>query len=131
MADMTTPGLFSWAELTTSEPAQAAEFYGSLFGWQFDTMAMPNGTYYVAANNGEQIAGIMAAPSQAHAASPTWGQYVTVGDVEATASKVEALGGKVLVPPTTIPGVGTFILLQDPQGACLSAIQYEAKSSGE
>ena len=28
-----TPGAFSWNELTTTDPASAAAFYGKLFGW--------------------------------------------------------------------------------------------------
>ena len=45
-------------------------------------------------------------------------------DVDLTAAKAEELGGKVLVPPTDIPRVGRFCVLQDPQGAVLSAITY-------
>jgi predicted enzyme related to lactoylglutathione lyase len=53
-----------------------------------------------------------------------WGVYVTVDDVDATAAKAEELGGKILVPPTDIPNVGRFCVLQDPQGSVISAITY-------
>ena len=43
-----THGAFSWIELTTPEPQQAARFYGELFGWRFDTQAPPEaGSYRV------------------------------------------------------------------------------------
>jgi predicted enzyme related to lactoylglutathione lyase len=55
---------------------------------------------------------------------PQWGAYVTVDDVDLTAKKAAKLGGKVLVPPQDIPGVGRFSVLQDPQGAMISVITY-------
>jgi hypothetical protein len=42
---------------------------------------------------------------------------VAVTDCDASANKVTKLGGKVLVPPTDIPNVGRFAIVQDPQGA--------------
>ena len=125
MSDSFLPNQFSWSELMTSSPAQAADFYGSLFGWQFETMDMPDGQYHVALNNGNKIAGIMQLPKEAPA--PVWGQYVTVTDIQATAQKISALGGNLLTPPTDIPGVGSFVVFQDPQGAVLSAIQYSSE----
>ena len=50
-------------------------------------------------------------------------------DVDATAKKVEELGGKILRPPTDIPGVGRFCALQDPQGAAICAITYAPMDS--
>ena len=125
----TTHGTPSWSELMTTDPASASEFYGHLFGWKFDVMPMPDGDYHVASLGDEKVAGIMAIPDNAKGTPPNWGQYVTVGDVDAVAQQVSQLGGTVLVPPTDIPGVGRFILFQDPQGAALSAIQY-AESEG-
>jgi len=66
--------------------------------------------------------GIMSTPPQAEGSPPNWGVYVTVDDVDATARKAEGLGGKILVPPTDIPNVRRFSVLQDPQGAVISAI---------
>lgn len=122
------PHLFSWSELMTNAPEQACEFYGRLFDWQFEAMDMPDGRYFVASNKGTQIAGIMARPDKVPVNG--WGQYVTVSDVTATAQRINELGGNVLTPATTIPGVGRFIVFQDPQGAVLSAIEYET-ATGE
>lgn len=124
MSDMYTNGNISWSELTTSNPQAAVEFYGALFGWQFDVMPMPEGTYYVASNQGEKIAGIMQAPPDIAHLPANWGQYVTVKDIDETAHQITALGGNIIVPKTAIPSVGEFILFQDPQGAVLSVIQY-------
>jgi predicted enzyme related to lactoylglutathione lyase len=51
-----------------------------------------------------------------------WMAYVAVADIEATAAKVEGLGGKVCVPVTDI-GIGRFAVINDPVGAYLSVFQ--------
>ena len=48
-------------------------------------------------------------------------------DVDGTAAKAAKLGGKIIVPPTDIPTVGRFTVIQDPQGAVISAITYVKK----
>ncbi len=42
-------------------------------------------------------------PPDCEAPSSVWSVYVTVDDVDATAARVEDLGGRVLHPPTDIP----------------------------
>lgn len=37
------PGSLCWTELYTSDAAAAKEFYGTVFGWQFGDMEMPDG----------------------------------------------------------------------------------------
>jgi len=56
---------------------------------------------------------------------PHWGSYVTVDDVDATARTARDLGGKVLLGPHDIPNVGRFCVIEDPQGAVISAIAYK------
>ncbi|NJN21469.1 MAG: hypothetical protein HC812_10155 [Leptolyngbya sp. RL_3_1] len=55
---------------------------------------------------------------------PTWGTFITVDDVAGTAAKVTELGGKVLMPAMTVPDIGTFALIQDPQGAMFAIVHY-------
>ena len=118
-----TPGAFSWCELSVAEPAKAAEFYGSLFGWTFDTMDMGQGPYRVIKMGNEALGGIMAlAPGGPPV--PMWGCYITVADCDKTAAAAKATGGTVCAPPFDIPGVGRMAVLQDPQGAVFNVIAY-------
>jgi predicted enzyme related to lactoylglutathione lyase len=117
-------GAFSWCELVTSDLAAAKAFYTELFGWGMQDMAM-EGTPYTVLKAGEtEVGGMMVAPPGAGETPPHWGCYVTVDDVEACAAGAARLGGQVLVPPTEIPDVGRFCVIQDPQGAVISAIAY-------
>lgn len=119
-----TPGAFSWNELMTSDPAAAARFYGDLFGWTVASMPMPDGEYRVVKVGDAPVGGMMALPPDAGPMPPAWSCYVTVADVDATLARCASLGGKTLVPPMDVPGVGRMAVLQDPQGAVLSVMAY-------
>jgi uncharacterized protein len=119
-----TAGAFSWAELTTPNPAAATEFYGKLFGWTFDTMDMGTGPYHVIKIGDAALGGVMAPPPGAPPMPPHWGSYVTVVQCDETVAQCKALGGNVLVPPMDIPTVGRMAVIQDPQGAVINVISY-------
>jgi len=42
--------------------------------------------------------------------------YISVESVDEYTKKIEALGGKVIVPKTEVPGVGWWALALDPEG---------------
>ena len=54
---------------------------------------------------------------------PNWLPYIQVADCDATAKQCETLGGKIAVPAQTVPTVGRFAVLIDPQGAHVAIIQ--------
>ena len=119
-----THGAFSWNELMTSDPAAAAAFYGSLFGWKIKDPDEAMGGYRVVSVGEAGVGGIMACPEEMAQMPPRWGAYVTVDNMDATLAQCEALGGKCIVPPMDVPGVGRMAMIMDPQGAALSVIQY-------
>ncbi|HEU4457757.1 MAG TPA: VOC family protein [Methylibium sp.] len=120
-----THGAFSWSELTTADPAAAADFYAKLLGWSFDAMEITGSTYRVIKVGETAIGGIMSSPPGAPAMPPSWGSYVSVDDLDARVEAVPKLGGRVHLPPTPIPGVGRFAVIADPDGALLSLITYD------
>ena len=119
-----THGVFSWNELTTSDPAAAAAFYSQLFGWRVSDPMPEMGDYHLATLGDTMVAGIMAPPPDSAPMPPQWGSYVTVDDADQAAERAVALGGKVLVPPMDVPTVGRMAVLQDPQGAVFSVMKY-------
>jgi len=92
MEAMKTHGAFSWSELMTGDPAKAAEFYGSLFGWTISATDMPEGKYFVAKVGEIPVAGMMACPDPANKMPPNWSCYVTVDDVDATIARCKVQG---------------------------------------
>jgi len=119
-----TPGAFSWSELSTNDVEGARKFYTALFGWGSKEMPMPDGSYTTFQVGENSVAGLMKTPPQAAAMPPSWGVYVTVKDVDAAVKQAQALGGRVLMAPFDVPGVGRMATIADPQGAALSVITY-------
>ena len=118
-------GVFSWFELMTTDVDAAKSFYTTLLGWETYEMPMENMKYTVVKVHDEDTAGIMTMPPDSGEMPPTWGIYITVDDVDATAAKAKDLGGKILVEPQDIPEVGRFCVIQDPQGAWFAVITYK------
>jgi predicted enzyme related to lactoylglutathione lyase len=127
MAFLKQQGAFCWSELMTTDVPAAIKFYTKLFGWTTEEFPMEGMAYTLVKVAGTEVGGIMTVPPEAEGMPPMWGIYVTVDDVDATAKLVEELGGKILLPPTDIPKVGRFCVIQDPQGAMISAITLAAE----
>lgn len=115
-------GAFCWNELNTNNAAGAKPFYQELFGWKYkeSTDGMPYTEFGL--DETRPVGGIFQLPEEMGNVPPFWMAYIAVDDVDASAKKVEELGGKIHRPPTDIPGVGRFCIIADPAGAVLSII---------
>jgi hypothetical protein len=61
-----------------------------------------------------------------------WLTYFDVANAGATISKVQSLGGRVMMPAMTMGKVRTFAVLADPQGAVFAIVQtLGGKEEGE
>lgn len=117
-----TPGSFTWNELATRDPQKAMDFYGGLLGWTFQPSETQPGYYFIF-NHGRINGGIITMDDSWAGLPPHWMPYFSVKDIHESVKKVEALGGKVSVPPTEIPTNGTFSVIHDPQGGTVTLIQ--------
>ncbi|HET9623806.1 MAG TPA: VOC family protein [Kofleriaceae bacterium] len=106
---------FVWHDLNTTDSAAAQRFYGELFHWTFKADGP-----YAHIQAGDQMIGGVRAIGPGEPTPPSWLGYVGVGDVAATADKMAAAGGTILVPTTEIPNAGTFAVVADPSGAVLA-----------
>jgi hypothetical protein len=122
MAEMTAyePGTPSWVDLSSADTKESAQFYGSLFGWEW-AEAPDGGGYGMFSQGGKVIAGLgpIMQPGQPEA----WTTYVSVADADATAAKVTAAGGTVLMPPMDVLDVGRMAIFMDDGGAVIAAWQ--------
>ncbi len=124
------PGAITWLELYTGDPDKAGKFYTKTIGWETTAHDMgPMGTYTIFNRPGEAdqggVGGMMKFPPGMEGVPPHWLAYFSVADVDASAKKASELGGKLMMPPTDIPNIGRFAVVQDPQGAVF-AIYYNA-----
>ncbi|HEX9893564.1 MAG TPA: VOC family protein [Gemmatimonadales bacterium] len=123
------PGRFVWHELMTSDPGAAKAFYTAVVGWGTQPWAQ-DGSYTVWTNGEAPVGGLMALPDEVKAMGvpPNWLTYISVPDTDAYAKRVEELGGKTLKPPTSLPNVGRFAVVADPQGAAFALYTSETPS---
>jgi len=124
------PGKWVWAELFTEDADAAAQFYGKVFGWTFQAFPAQRGPgYRLAFSGGEPVGGVLER-EHAHEKAPgsRWLGMISVVDVKAAARYAVNRGGKVVVPPRSLPGRGEVALLADPEGAAFGVIR---SSSGD
>lgn len=117
-------GAFSWADLNTSDPKRAAEFYSALFGWKMDAGDEDPEHGYLHIKNGDHyIGGIPPAKHLQPGVPPHWLVYFHASDCDAASNKAKSLGANVCYGPVTMENVGRFAIVADPQGAYFSLFQ--------
>src|SRR6476469_9949230 len=117
-------GTPSWAELVTPDQKAAQEFYGPLFGWDFNDFDMgENGHYYIGTVQGDDVVGVSGQMPGMEGHPAFWGVYLAVDDVDATTAKVEGAGGTVDAGPFDVNDNGRMAALQDPTGARINLWQ--------
>ncbi len=118
-------GRFVWDDLMTTDRDAAAAFYSELLGWNIKAMPVEGmGEYHmihrpVADGDDEGLGGIVQLEKE-HGLPSHWISYVAVDDVDATCERAAAAGGKTCVPPTDLPNIGRFAVIEDGGGAYIS-----------
>jgi uncharacterized protein len=111
-------GVPCWVDTGQPDPEAAVEFYGGLFGWEFEDRmpADSPGRYFVAQLRGRDVAAVGSQPEQAPP-TPAWNTYVWVDSADDTTAKVKAAGGNALVEPFDVLEAGRMAVLTDSEGA--------------
>ena len=122
-------GAFCWNELSTTDSDAAIKFYKELLGWEVEESKGAGMVYNEIVVAGQHVGGIYKMGPEFGGAPSHWMAYVSVEDVDERAAKVLELGGSVCVPPTDIPSVGRFCVINDPAGATISLITLKGASS--
>lgn len=112
-------GDFIWYELMTTDADGAKTFYDAVAGWDIGEGAAEYGGYRMINAGGGFAGGLLPLTDemQQNGARPTWLGYLYVPDVDQAVEKIEAAGGKGLMPAMDIPNVGRIAMVADPQGA--------------
>jgi hypothetical protein len=121
-------GNFYWNELMTRDAEAAKRFYGASLGWTFESMPMPDGTYWVAKMGTTPVGGIFTMSGPMFEGIPEhWFAYIAVDNVEARTKKLTAAGGKIMKEPFDVPGVGRIVIVQDNKGVTLGLMTPAAQ----
>ncbi|WP_459545704.1 VOC family protein [Nocardia sp. X0981] len=105
-----------WVDCQVDEPARAADFYSTLFGWEITDSGPDGGGYLMAFRDGRPAAGIGPKPP-GQAVPSVWTTYIASDDADSTAEAVAATGGTVLAAPFDVMDAGRMLVATDPTGA--------------
>ena len=97
-------------EIPADDTAKAKEFWGSLFGWQFE--AFPGPSEYHMTRISETTGGAI---TNMEAGKRGTRSYFAVDDINAGAQRVRELGGNA-DEPMPVPQMGWFATCTDPHG---------------
>jgi predicted enzyme related to lactoylglutathione lyase len=116
---------FRHLAINADDVPRAKAFYESVFGWRFEPWGPPN--YYQVKNAGEGFLGALQERRELKPGAKMLGFEATmdVEDIQATIAAVEAAGGRILMRPTYIEGVGKLIYFEDTEGNLVGAMQYD------
>jgi uncharacterized protein len=111
-------------EVPIDDLERAKKFYTELFDWKIEKATGPFEYWTISTTADDEdsntIGGIGGRMMKRQDSQQRIGNYVGVASIEDYTSKVEKLGGKVLVPKMTIPGNGYVAVCMDTEGNTFS-----------
>ncbi len=119
------PATFRHFAINADDVQRARQFYEGVFGWTFDPWGPPD--YYQVKNAGNGLLGalqerrdIVPGGRAAH-----FETSFGVADLKVTIAAIEAGGGRIVMQPYRIEGVGELIYFEDTEGNFVGAMQYD------
>jgi uncharacterized protein len=116
-------------EIPADDLDRAKNFYGSVFGWELQTVPMNGGEYtsvkttdvdeqtQLPTEPGAINGGMFLRNEGVSVTSPVI--TIDVDGIDDALKQVEAEGGTTVTPRTAIPGMGAFAYFKDPEGNVL------------
>ncbi|MFI7502536.1 VOC family protein [Streptomyces sp. NPDC049687] len=119
------PGTPCWVSLMVHGLTSTQEFYGELFGWEFQPGPLQLGPYVRALLDGQEVAGIGQLPPDRHL-PVAWTPYLASEDADTSAETVRLCGGTIGVGPLDAADAGRLAIGSDPSGAVFGIWQAAA-----
>ena len=123
------PGKIIWRDLLTNDPAASQQFYGELFGWEFESVGdasnlRSNSAYTLIRHNGKLIGGMVDTVAlNGRDDISQWVVLMSVEDLDARVASAAASGGSVVAPVTDLQDRGRLALIRDAEGALLGLLE--------
>ncbi|MFF2052376.1 VOC family protein [Leifsonia sp. NPDC058194] len=116
------PGAVDWLELVEHGAEGSFAFYEAVLGVGVSEMHVGGAPYGLFDVGTTSVAGAMEAPegTPAH-----WLVYFNVADLDEGVDELVSLGGAVVEPPVSAPGVGRWAVVADPQGGAFALLEPE------
>ena len=113
-------------EIPADKPDRAIRFYSDVFGWSFHKWDGPMDYWMIETGKGGPGIDGGLGKRETPESGPT--SVIQVQSIDESLKKIEASGGKVVVPKSAIPGVGHVAYFQDPEKNVLGVFQPDAEA---
>ena len=115
-----------WFEVLGKDGANMQRYYGELFGWKIDA---ENPMRYGMVDTGSKT-GIPGGVAGTFPGLRSWATfYVKASNLDATLSRAEKLGGKIVAPPKQVLGGPMIALFEDPEGNVIGLVKEEGDAA--
>jgi predicted enzyme related to lactoylglutathione lyase len=116
-------GTPTWIDLGIPDLDRAMEFYGAVFGWEFEVGSEETGRYTMCLLRGKPVAAIMANPD---GTDFWWNMYLATDDCDGTAKRIVDSGGTLIQAPMDVMDQGRMVIAHDSVGAQFGLWQAHA-----
>lgn len=107
-------------EIVGKDGEKLQKFYSELFDWEIDTNNPQKYGLVKPASSNSIGGGVGTVEGDS---SPYATFYVEVKDTDAVLEQVKKMGGKIILPTTTIPDMVTYALFEDPEGNMIGLVK--------
>lgn len=114
-------------EIPSDNPEKSISFFQNVFGWQFQKFG--NEDYWVVMTGDEKQPGINGGLMKKRDPRQPIVNSILVESVDDHILKIEAAGGKIVVPKMAIPSVGWLAYFTDPDGNIHGIYQNDPTAS--
>jgi uncharacterized protein len=114
--------------INVDDVARGRRFYEKVFGWKFEPWGPPD---FYKINTGEkEEPTVMGALQRRRELVPgrrtnCFECTISVSSIDQTLAAIEAQGGKIVMPKSTIVGVGHLIFFEDTEGNVAGAMEFD------
>lgn len=123
-------GEWIWSSLITINPDNDAAFYQKIFNYEVFELPSTHGTQHLLlASDNYAAASVNTLVANRSNVLPHWLNYIRVQDAVMMATKVEELGGRVIVQPRTDRHGGKVAVVADPLGAPFGLLEWPEQDS--
>jgi uncharacterized protein len=122
-------GTPTWIDLGVPDLDRAMEFYGAVFGWEFDVGPAEYGRYTSCLLRGRRVAALSAMYEPG--AGCFWNVYLATPDCDRTAERARAAGGVLVAEPMNVMDQGRMAIVRDPVGAQFGLWQGRAHTGAQ
>jgi predicted enzyme related to lactoylglutathione lyase len=122
-------GVPCWVDTDQPDVDAAKDFYGGLFGWEFDERTPPGAEerYYVAQLDGKDVGGV-GTKMKGDDSPVAWNLYVAVENAGDAAAKAKAAGGSVVMDAFDVGEAGRMAVIADRESAVFCVWQAGANA---